>query len=127
MVWRARAASRCLRLRGARMSWQTLPRTPQFELRRGGRCLGAELLAPHEVPSRSAFFFQAEDGIRYLLNHQSCEGSGHHERFQLIVERGNEAYHARACADAGVPPDATAMMGTAANMNYAAVVRQADG
>ena len=109
------------------MNWETLSKSPQFELRRGGRFLVAELLVPHRVLSTSLCNGGQTTAIRFLLNHQSCEGSGHHERFQLIVERGNEAYHARACADAGVPPEATAMMGTAANMNYAAVAREADG
>jgi len=61
------------------------------------------------------------------LNHQSCEGSGHHDRFRDIIDSGNEGYHERVCAEADVPPAATAMMGTAANMNYAAVVTHADG
>src|SRR4029434_10874311 len=42
------------------------------------------------------------------------------------TEIGHAAYHARVCGEASVPPDYTAMMGTAANMNYAAVATEAD-
>jgi adenosylcobinamide amidohydrolase len=109
------------------MNWETLSRSPHFVLRRGGRFLVAELLVPHQVLSTSACNGGQTTGVRFLLNHQSCEGSGHHERFRVITENGNEAYHERACGEAGVPSASTAMMGTAANMNYAAVVTHVDG
>jgi hypothetical protein len=57
------------------------------------------------------------DCVRYLLNHQSCEGAGHHEVHRLIAEIGQDEYHRRVCGEASLPPDATAMMGRAANMN----------
>jgi hypothetical protein len=44
----------------------------------------------------------------------------------VITESGLDAYHERTCADAMVPPAETVVMGTAANMNYAAVVREED-
>ena len=109
------------------MTWETLAQRAQFEVRRSGRFLVAELREPHRVLSTSLCNGGQTPEVRFLLNHQSCEGSGHHDRFHAIVAAGNEGYHERACADAGVPPAATAMMGTAANMNYAAVVTDADG
>jgi adenosylcobinamide amidohydrolase len=109
------------------MNWDVRLQNGQFELRRRGRMLVAELSAPHLVLSTSLLNGGQTRHVRFLLNHQSCEGSGHHDRFREIVESGNEGYHERVCAEAGVPPDATAMMGTAANMNYAAVVTRADG
>ena len=61
------------------------------------------------------------------MNHQSCEGSGHEERFQLIHALGQEAYHDAVCEEIGLDPSAAAVMGTAANMNYAAVATERDG
>jgi len=109
------------------MKWETLSQCSRFELRRCGRFVVAELREPHRVLSSSVCNGGQTRAIRFLLNHQSCEGSGHQDRFRIIMESGNDGYHERACAEADVPPAATAMMGTAANMNYASVVTEADG
>jgi adenosylcobinamide amidohydrolase len=44
----------------------------------------------------------------------------------VIVDAGMDAYHDRVCEEIGVPSSRTAVMGTAANMNYAAIVRESD-
>ena len=59
------------------------------------------------------------DEVRFLVNHQSCEGQDHRERSELIGGMGLDAYHHTVCGEAGVDPDRTALMGTAANMAYA--------
>jgi adenosylcobinamide amidohydrolase len=109
------------------VTWETLAQCPRFELRRSGRFLVAELREAHRVLSTSVCNGGQTTAIRFLMNHQSCEGSGHQDRFRVIVEAGDDGYHEGACADAGVPPVSTVMMGTAANMNYASVVTEADG
>jgi adenosylcobinamide amidohydrolase len=43
-----------------------------------------------------------------------------------MTEDGSARYHERVCAEADLPPAATAMMGTAANMNYAGIVTGVD-
>ena len=96
--------------------------TPDFRLARSGRFLVAELLRPHSVLSTSVRGGGRQDSLRYLVNHQSCEGAGHRERYEMISEMGQEGYHDSACAEIGLDPAAVAMMGTAANMNYAALV-----
>jgi len=106
------------------MSWELLRRTPLFELRRRGRFLVSELAVPHQVISTSTCNGGQTSHIRFLINHQSCEASGHHDRFRVIVDEGAARYHARVCAEAEVPPDAAVTMGTAANMNYAAVATE---
>ncbi len=111
----------------AEMTWELLLRCPQFELRRANRFIVAELTVPHRVLSTSRRNGGQTDGVRYLVNHQSCEGSGHHDRMRLINESGDDGFHDRVCREAGVEPNATAMMGTAANMNYAAVASGVDG
>lgn len=100
---------------------------PEFRLMRGGRFLVAELNAPHRVLSTSVRNGGQLDGIRFLVNHQSCEGSDHRERHHLISEIGQEQYHDLACGELGVDPTLVALMGTAANMNYASIVEAEDG
>ena len=108
------------------MGWETLFERREFLLRRLGRFLVVDLTEAHRVLSTSVTNGGQTDHVRFLLNHQSCEGAGHHELHRLITDIGYEAYHARVCAEAEVPPDETAMMGTAANMNYAADVTEVD-
>ena len=108
------------------MDWETLDERPAFILRRSGRFLVADLVGPHRVLSTSARHGGQVDHVRVLLNHQSCEGKAHHDRHRLIVEGGLEAYHDHVCGEAGLPAEETAVMGTAANMHYAAVSTEID-
>jgi adenosylcobinamide amidohydrolase len=109
-----------------RTNWELLLECDSFSLRRAGRFLVVDLKKPHRVLSTSARHGGQVDHLRHLLNHQSCEATAHHDRHRLMTEAGLEAYHDRVCEEAGLPPDATAVLGTAANMNYAAVAREAD-
>ena len=90
----------------------------EFRLVRTGRFLIAELLTPHRVLSTSARNGGQTESLRYLVNHQSCEGADHHERHAHIT--------GAACREIDLDPNVVAMMGTAANMNYAAVVEASD-
>ena len=100
--------------------WECLRGTPQFVLRRASRFVVAELLTPHVVLSTSVRNGGQSNAIRYLINHQSCEASAHKERYAEID--GQVAYHDVVCAEVDLPPSEVTLMGTAANMNYAAVV-----
>ena len=91
-----------------------------FAAHRAGRYLVTELLAPHRVLSNSAHAGGQRDDLRFLVNHQSCEATGDHERHDLIAAAGPVAYHHRVCEELGLDPDETAVLGTAANMAYAA-------
>jgi adenosylcobinamide amidohydrolase len=108
------------------MHWELLLQQPSFDLRRSGRFLVADLKEPHRVLSTSVRHGGQIDCLHHLLNHQSCEGTGHHDRHRVVSEGGLDAYHDRVCAEVALPPDETAVMGTAANMNYVAVTREAD-
>lgn len=108
------------------MQWEQLVQQPLFALRRSGRFVVAELAAPHCVLSTSARNGGQVDEVRYLVNHQSCEGAAHGERHRLVAERGAETYHDRVCLELGLPPAETAVMGTAANMNYVAIATETD-
>src|SRR6476646_5066849 len=108
------------------MNWDVLLQAGLLTLRRCGRFLVADLHGPHRVLSTSARNGGQADHVCHLLNHQSCEGTAHLDRHRVIVEQGQEAYHERVCAEVSLPAGETAVMGTAANMNYAAVVSEKD-
>jgi adenosylcobinamide amidohydrolase len=91
---------------------------------RSGRFLVAELLAAHRVISTSPKNGGQREGLRYLVNHQSCEGTDHRERHAQIT--GGEAYHDSSCLEMEIDPALSATMQTAANMNYAAVATASD-
>ena len=108
------------------MNWELLLRQPSFEVRRSGRFLVADLHGPHQVLSTSARNGGQVDDVRHLLNHQSCEAAAHLERHRVMTEDGLEAYHDTVCAEVAVPPERTVVMGTAANMNYVALVTEVE-
>jgi adenosylcobinamide amidohydrolase len=108
------------------MHWEFLLQEPSFDLRRCGRFLVADLKEPHQVLSTSVRHGGQVDYVRHLVNHQSCEGSAHHDRHRVMTAAGLDTYHDRVCAELALAPQQTAVMGTAANMNYVAVVREVD-
>jgi adenosylcobinamide hydrolase len=108
------------------MNWERLAETTQIVVRRSGRFLVADLLVAHEVLSTSVVNGGQAAGVRHLVNHQSCEATAHAERHRLITEQGLAQYHDHVCAEVGLPAAATALMGTAANMNYAALTTAVD-
>jgi len=108
------------------MHWELLLQHASFDLRRSGRFLVADLKEPHRVLSTSVRHGGQVDYVRHLLNHQSCEGTAHHDRHRVMTEAGPDAYHDRVCAEVALPSEQTAVMGTAANMNYVAVRGEVD-
>jgi adenosylcobinamide amidohydrolase len=109
------------------MDWESLLTRPLFELRRSGRFVVAHLAGSHTVLSTSARHGGMVSHLGWLVNHQSCEGAAHFARHRAITEAGVDGYHDAVCAEIGLPPDQTAVMGTAANMNYVTIVTAADG
>jgi adenosylcobinamide amidohydrolase len=86
----------------------------------------ADLREPCLVLSTSARNGGQVSDVRHIVNHQSCEGAGHTERAHFIADRGQEAYHDAVCDELGLPSTATVVMGTAANMQYAALSTRHD-
>ena len=105
----------------AHAPWNRSPwlSAPTFQAFRFGRFIVVDLLSPHRVISTSSHVGGISEEIRYLVNHQSCEAAGHNDRFLQITEAGPEGYHCNVCEELSLPPDNTAVMGTAANMIYA--------
>ena len=108
------------------MPWETLLTLPMSAVRRYGRFVVADLKEPCLVLSTSARNGGQVDHVRHIVNHQSCEGAGHAERARFITDRGQEAYHDGVCEELRLPSDATVVMGTAANMQYAALSTRQD-
>src|SRR5262249_47790836 len=50
----------------------------------------------------------------------------HVDRRNVMIEAGLEGYHDVVCSEIGLPSNNTVVMGTAANMNYAAIVTEVD-
>ena len=107
--------------------WETLLAAPSARVRRRGRFVVVDLQGPHLAASTSSRNGGQADRLRHLVNHQSCEGSGHDTRFHEIIARGPEGYHDAVCGEIALPPETTAVMGTAANMSSAAVAVERDG
>ncbi len=103
---------------------ETLACESGYAVRRRGRFLIVELLQPHRVLCTSAHGGGQREDLRYLVNHQSCEGRGHQSRFLLLKQLGEAGYHRAACAELGLDPEAVALMGTAANMNCASLASE---
>lgn len=108
------------------MQWEILSTSPTAVIRRAGRFLVAELRVPHRALTTSVKNGGQTESLRYLVNHQSCEGSGHDARSKALHAMGQDVYHDEVCGEIGVPPSDAAVMGTAANMNYAAIVSERD-
>jgi adenosylcobinamide amidohydrolase len=102
--------------------WRSSPWVsgPGFTTFRRGRFIVVELNGTHRVATTSSYVGGLNDEIRHLVNHQSCEGAGHNDRFLKIQETGLDGYHCSVCEELSLQPRSTAVMGTAANMIYAA-------
>jgi adenosylcobinamide amidohydrolase len=108
------------------MNWEQLLAQPTFTLRRSGRYLVVDLVGQHDVLTTSGRNGGAAAHLRWLVNHQSCEGSAHIDRHKVVSDGGPIAYHDAVCGEIGIDGAESAVMGTAANMNYAAVVQASD-
>jgi adenosylcobinamide amidohydrolase len=94
------------------------------EIHREEKIIYAKFLIPHQVLStcRAAGGMQTE--FHYVYNHQSCEPAGHGHRLTPEAYRDPEAYRRRICEQHGLPAEACATMGTAANMRNACIETQ---
>ena len=94
---------------------------PFVKALRSGRHLVVELKEPHQVLSTSPVNGGITSHLTHLVNHQSCEAVGHQSRFEEIMAQGQVKYHHTVCREMKLDGATTASMGTAANMQYAAV------
>lgn len=112
----------CLSLLGglAAAGWgqNTLVSAPLFEATRQGRFLVVGLKQAHRVVSTSGRTGGVSEVATHLVNHQSMEARMHMERHNLIARMSEEEYHDLVAKELKLDPAKTAIMGTAANMNY---------
>jgi adenosylcobinamide amidohydrolase len=107
-------------------AWEPLLARPTVILRRSGRFIVAALDAPHRALSTSPVTGGQRDDVRFIVNHQSCEATAHGARGEVLRGYGADGYHARIAEELGLPAAVTVTMGTAANMNHAALAVEAD-
>jgi adenosylcobinamide amidohydrolase len=102
----------------------TLLRNTEILLKCVGRYLIGEFLVPHRLLSTSMHEGGMREDCRFVVNHQSCEPSGDNAAMERFRSLGGEGYHRFACEQAGLPPESTALCGTAANMHCASLVER---
>jgi adenosylcobinamide amidohydrolase len=95
------------------------------EIHREDKIIYAKFTTPHRVLSTCRAAGGLREELGYVYNHQSCEPAGHSCRHAAGLWRDPMAYRQRTCEVYGLPAEACATMGTAANMNHAAFVREA--
>ncbi|MCS7222050.1 MAG: adenosylcobinamide amidohydrolase [Anaerolineae bacterium] len=95
------------------------------EVHREDKIIICRFLVPHRVLStcRSKRGGMHED-LMFLYNHQVCEPHGHTTRMHAIAVRDPDEYARAISARYGLPADSCATLGTAANMNNAAIVHE---
>ncbi len=96
------------------------------EIHREEKMVMCRFLVPHRVLStcRSQRGGMHEDLV-CLYNHQSCEPSGHVTKMNDVAIQDPDAYKRAVSERCGLPVDGCATLGTAANMNNAALVHAA--
>lgn len=96
-------------------------------IHRAEKIIYARFLTPHRVIStcRSSAGGLRDD-LEYLYNHQSCEPGGHHMSAELhrMAVHEPDAYRAVIAGRHDLPPERCATMGTAANMQAAAIAHE---
>lgn len=108
------------------MGDQLLEQTETFAVRQRGRFLVAELRTPHLALTTCDINGGLRRELRWLVNHQSCEGHGHADHLHQMLAAGPRPYHDKLCAELELDPARTAVMGTAANMEYASLATERD-
>lgn len=90
-------------------------------LHRNDKKVYALFKTPHAVVSTCRQNGGLRKDITVMLNHQSCEPCNHHHDLASRAVREPEAYLETICREEDLDHTTCASLGTAANMNYAAV------
>ncbi|MBF0245520.1 MAG: adenosylcobinamide amidohydrolase [Planctomycetes bacterium] len=109
------------------MSSQILKEGSCARLERKGRFLISAFNRPHRVLSTCFVNGGLRENLSHIVNHQCVEGKAHPERGQLIHELGRKGYHDHTCGELDLVPETTALMSTAANMQYAGISEKSFG
>ncbi len=99
---------------------------PGLEVYRGEKILYGHFVEPHLTISTCRVNGGLREDLLFVANHQSCEPKpcpGQEHR-RCLAARDPEAYHRLVCEYHGLPPEKTALLGTAANMTLAALAEE---
>ena len=93
-----------------------------LELYREDKIIYAKFLKPHQVISTCRAGGGLRTDVQYLYNQQGCEPAGHiHDGRHAKAARDPEGYRQDTCDRYGLPAEACATLGTAANMHLASI------
>jgi len=92
-----------------------------LELHRNQKKIYARFLSPHRVLSTCRINGGLREDIKVVLNHQSCEPCNHMDAHAKRIITEPQAYLEQLCKPEGVDFKHCVCLGTAANMNYAAI------
>lgn len=90
------------------------------EVHRVDKMLVVQFLKPHQVISTCRVHGGLHDGLECVFNHQSCEPAAHSRKELKTIISNPEEYLSGLCSRYALPLN-SASLGTAANMNYAAI------
>ncbi len=95
-----------------------------IEVHREEKIIYVRFLSPHRVISTCRLDGGLRDDLEYIYNHQACEPAGHSRESHGRMSSDPAGYRKSVCERYGLPPEKSASLGTAANMNNAAIVSE---
>ena len=95
-----------------------------LELHREDKIIYAKFLSPHRVISTCRAAGGITEEVDFVFNHQTCEPAGHHESMPKSLWQDPIKYRELVAGPYGLPASKCATLGTAANMNNAAVAEE---
>ena len=95
-----------------------------IEIHRKEKIIYVNFLVQHRVISTCGVNGGLRDDLEGIANHQLCEPLGHDRKGLKIISESPFGYLKSVCEKYGLSPGKRALLGTAANMNYAAVESQ---
>ncbi len=95
-----------------------------LEIHREDKIIYGKFLRPHTVISTCRAAGGVQTDLEYIYNHQGCEPAGHSHGHDIKIWRDPELFRKMTCRRYGLPDEKCATLGTAANMNNGAFVRE---
>ena len=92
-----------------------------FEIHRKEKIIYVNFLVQHRVISTCGVNGGLRDDLEGIANHQLCEPLGHDRKGLKVIAESPFDYLRSVCEKYGLSPEKRALLGTAANMNFAAV------
>ena len=95
------------------------------EVERREKIIIVKFLSPHRIISTCRCDGGISEDTKYIYNHQGCEPHGHNMRsFPGVDPLDPHEFRRFVCERHGLPPEECRTLGTAANMNNAAIVSE---